>query len=277
MCPAFLGVSDGFDIASPRSDLALPEICHHPQALLQISDLTYRYGKHTAVDSLDLSIQRGSFFGFLGPNGAGKTTTIECIAGLRADWAGEILSSEKPFAPAISRDDRKRIGLVPQDIAIYGDLSAKENLHFFGCLAGLGKAKLKDRIDHAIELAGLQERANDRASQFSGGMKRRLNLAIGQLHEPELLLLDEPTAGVDPQSRSHLFEALMSLNRNGTTIVYTTHYMEEVEKLCDKIAIMNVGKIVAVGTAAELSEFVDKPDANLETVFLELTGHKLRD
>ncbi|WP_207310416.1 ABC transporter ATP-binding protein [Rubripirellula amarantea] len=245
--------------------------------VLQITGLSYRYGDHVAVNSLDLKIETGSFFGFLGPNGAGKTTTIECIAGLKGDWAGEMLMFDQPYAPATNVDDRRRIGLVPQDIALYDDLTAKENLFFFGQLAGLGKVKLRDRVNHALALAGLEERANDRAGQFSGGMKRRLNLAIGQLHEPELLLLDEPTAGVDPQSRSHLFEALKSLNRAGTTIMYTTHYMEEVEKLCDRIAIMNAGNAVAVGTAAELSGLIGDPNANLETVFLELTGHTLRD
>jgi ABC-2 type transport system ATP-binding protein len=259
----------------------LPEPNQDPdqerEALLEIDGLTYRYADHTAVDSLDLSIERGAFFGLLGPNGAGKTTTIGCIAGLLADWTGEILLSQHPFKPAKSVADRKRIGFVPQELAVYEELTAIENLQFFGRLSGLSKAKLKDRIEHAIALAGLEERANDRAGQFSGGMKRRLNLAIGQLHEPELLLLDEPTVGVDPQSRAHLFEALMTLNRNGTTIVYTTHYMEEVEKLCDRIAIMNAGRVIAVGTAAELSGSIGNPDANLEAVFLELTGRKLRD
>ncbi len=257
----------------------MPEPDQNPEreTVLQIDRLTYRYANHIAVDSLDLSIGCGAFFGLLGPNGAGKTTTIGCIAGLLADWTGEILLSQRPFQPAKRIADRRRIGFVPQELAVYEELTAVENLRFFGRLSGLRKAKLNDRIDHAIQLAGLEQRANDRAGQFSGGMKRRLNLAIGQLHEPELLLLDEPTVGVDPQSRAHLFEALITLNRSGTTIVYTTHYMEEVEKLCDKIAIMNAGKAIAVGTAMELSSSIGDPNANLEAVFLELTGRKLRD
>ena len=181
------------------------------------------------------------------------------------------------FLPAVKNEHRRRIGFVPQELAIYDELTARENLEFFGRLAGVATSDLESAIDHAIGLAGLGDRENDRAGQFSGGMKRRLNLAIGQLHRPELLLLDEPTAGVDPQSRAHLFDALAQLNKEGMTILYTTHYMEEVEKLCDEIAILNSGKVIAVGTAKQLAESIGNPDANLETVFLELTGRSLRD
>ncbi len=248
-----------------------------PRVLLELRDLTYRYGQKVAVDALNLSVPRGSFFGLLGPNGAGKSTTIQCIAGLLADWTGGMTFAQQPFVPATNIDDRQRIGFVPQELAIYGELTARENLKFFGRLAGLRKLRLGARVEHAIGLSGLEGRADDRVAEFSGGMKRRLNLAIGQLHQPDLLLLDEPTAGVDPQSRAHLFEALKTLNQDGTTILYTTHYMEEVEKLCDQIAIMNSGKVIASGTAEELAQSIGNPQANLESVFLELTGRKLRD
>lgn len=244
---------------------------------LVIDRLSYRYQDHFAVDSLDLSIEQGSFFGFLGPNGAGKTTTIKCIAGLFSDWTGSMSFAGAPFKPASSTSDRKLIGLVPQELAIHEELTARENLRLFGKLCGVPKGELGRRIADSLQLAGLEERADEATSQFSGGMKRRLNLAVGQIHRPQLLLLDEPTAGVDPQSRNHLFEALEQLNQLGTTILYTTHYMEEVERLCDRIAIMNQGKVVGVGTKTELAQLSGNANANLETVFLELTGRSLRD
>ncbi|TWU59927.1 putative ABC transporter ATP-binding protein YxlF [Rubripirellula tenax] len=245
--------------------------------LLELNHLSYHYGKQVAVDSLDLQVAEGSFFGLLGPNGAGKTTSIQCIAGLLSQWSGKMMFRGEPFQPAENVEHRKRIGFVPQDLAIYDDLTAMENLDFFGRLAGLAGAELTAQVDRALELAGLESRAKDRTGAFSGGMKRRLNLAIGQLHQPELLLLDEPTAGVDPQSRAHLFDALTRLNESGMTIVYTTHYMEEAERLCDPIAIMNAGKVIGLGSAKQLAEDVGDPNADLETVFLSLTGRSLRD
>jgi ABC-2 type transport system ATP-binding protein len=172
---------------------------------------------------------------------------------------------------------RARLGLVPQELALYEDLTARENLRFFARLQGVPRARVDAAVQRALELAGLADRAGDRVKTFSGGMKRRLNLAIGDLHEPELLLLDEPTVGVDPQSRNHLFECLQALRAKGRTLIYTSHYMEEVQRLCDRVAVMNEGAVVAVGTAAELAQRAGTPDANLEQVFLALTGRSLRD
>ncbi len=223
------------------------------------------------------SIQEGEIFGFLGPNGAGKTTTIACIAGLLARWKGEILFHERRFSPASSPEDRLRLGLVPQDLALYQDLSARENLEFFGRLDGLSGSELAQAVERALALAGLEDRAGDRVDAFSGGMKRRLNLAIGDLHRPELLLLDEPTAGVDPQSRNHLFETLHAICGAGRTLLYTTHYMEEAERLCDRVGILNDGVLVGIGTPGELAVEAGIPGRNLEEVFLKMTGRTLRD
>ena len=182
-----------------------------------------------------------------------------------------------PFVPAKSVADRRRLGVVPQEIALYEELTGRENLEFFASLNGLNAAQRAESVGQALELAGLTERANDRVKQYSGGMKRRLNLVAGDLHQPELLLLDEPTVGVDPQSRNHIFEALFELRKSGRTLLYTTHYMEEAEKLCDRMAIIHEGTIVAIGTSGELSAKAGIPGANLEEVFLELTGRGLRD
>lgn len=247
------------------------------ESILQVRDLTYRYGNRVAVDSIDFDIPRGGVFGLLGPNGAGKTTSIACIAGLLADWSGEMTFAGEPFQPAQRVGDRARVGWVPQELALYDELTARENIEFFASLAGLRGAPLRDATDRSLDLAGLTDRAGDRVGTFSGGMKRRLNLCIGQVDSPPLLLLDEPTVGVDPQSRSHLFETLSKITEHETTILYTTHYMEEAQRLCDQIAIMNEGKVIAVGTAAELASAVGQPDADLETVFLHHTGRALRD
>ncbi|MBL8840219.1 MAG: ABC transporter ATP-binding protein [Planctomycetes bacterium] len=245
--------------------------------MLEIESLRYRYGQRLAVDGATFAIARGELFGLLGPNGAGKSTTLRCIAGLIEPDAGSMRFAGAPFTPATSGADRARIGAVPQEIALYGELTARENLDFFGELHGLSGAPLAAAIDAGLALAGLADRANDRVKSFSGGMKRRLNLAVGNLHAPELLLLDEPTAGVDPQSRNHLFESLLALRAAGRTLLYTTHYMEEAQRLCDRIAIIDAGKLLAIGTASELAAQAGLPGADLEAVFLRLTGRSLRD
>ncbi len=221
--------------------------------LLAVDALRYSYGSRTAVDGVTFTIHRGEIFGLLGPNGAGKSTTIACIAGLKQAQAGALALDGRPFSPATVGGDRARTGTVPQEIALYDDLTAKENLVFFGRMSGLVGAPLQTAVAHGLELAGLADRAGDRVKTFSGGMKRRLNLAAGDLHQPELLLLDEPTAGVDPQSRNHLFEALQALRAAGRTLLYTTHHMEEAERLCDRVAILDCGRVLAIGTAAELA------------------------
>ena len=249
----------------------------HQDVLLSVASLRYQYGERMAVDQLSFHVGCGEVFGLLGPNGAGKSTTIKCIAGLRDDWQGSMQFSGEPFFPARNQAMRRRLGFVPQELAIYEGLSARENLSLFAKLSGLSGAAMRDAVERSLVLAGLESRANDVAGKFSGGMKRRLNLAVGQVHKPELLLLDEPTVGVDPQSRNHIFEALVQLKGAGMTILYTTHYMEEAERMCDRIAVMNAGKISATGTVKELAQHIGDENADLETVFLQLTGRSLRD
>ncbi|MBN2473223.1 MAG: ABC transporter ATP-binding protein [Pirellulales bacterium] len=245
--------------------------------VLEVENLHYAYADRQAVCGASFRIHSGEIFGFLGPNGAGKTTTIGCVSGLRAHWQGEIRFRQRPFRPARRSEDRGKLGVVPQELALYEGLTGRENLQFFGRLSGLKASRLREAVDRALELAGLAERADEPVTRYSGGMKRRLNFAVGDLHQPELLLLDEPTAGVDPQSRGHLFEALRSLRQSGRSLLYTTHYMEEAQRLCDRVAIMNEGSVVAVGTPDELAADAGIPGADLEAVFLQLTGRSLRD
>ncbi len=220
-------------------------------ALLELRGLGKDFGTRTAVVAVDLDVGEGEIFGLLGPNGAGKTTTISMIAGITAPGRGSarVAGHDVVAAPFAAR---AAIGLVPQDLAIYEELTARENLAFFGALYGLRGATLRERQAWALGVAGLTDRADEPARAFSGGMKRRLNLAAGLLHRPRLLILDEPTVGVDPQSRKHIFDTIRTLRAQGMTVLYTSHYMEEVEALCDRVAIMDGGALVAQGTIAEL-------------------------
>ncbi len=220
--------------------------------MLSVRGLKKRYDKLIAVDDVSFDIRRGEIFGLLGPNGAGKTTTISMIAGLLLPNEGEI-SVGGGDAVRGGMQVRRMIGVVPQELAIYPRLTAQENLEFFGQLYGLNGTALKQRTEEMLTLVGLSERAHSRAETFSGGMKRRLNLAIGLMHDPQLLLLDEPTVGVDPQSRNHIFEGVRELNKKGLTILYTSHYMEEVEALCDRVGIMDKGKLIACDITADLA------------------------
>ena len=223
--------------------------------MLQATGLVKRFGDHRAVDGIDLTVPQGSCFGLLGPNGAGKTTTISMLVGVVRPDAGTIELAGTSARPA-DADFKSRVGFVPQELALYDDLSARDNLRFFGMLYGLAGAKLATRIDAALDVANLRDRQADRVDAYSGGMKRRLNIAVALLHDPDLIVLDEPTVGVDPQSRNAIFDALEALRAQGKTLLYTTHYMEEVERLCDRIAIMDHGRIVAEGTLAELQRSV---------------------
>lgn len=247
------------------------------ETLLSVANLEFSYGKRKAVDGVSFTIAPGQVFGLLGPNGAGKTSTISCICGLLSGWNGELTFGGSEFRPASEMSDRAKLGLVPQELAIYPNLTAEENLKFFAKIYNLHSAERAERIANVLDIAGLSERKTDLVRTYSGGMQRRLNLAVGLLHHPQLVVLDEPTVGVDPQSRNHLFESLVGLKASGQSLLYTTHYMEEAQRLCDTIGIMNEGKLVATGTPTELAEQVGDSSADLEQVFLELTGRKLRD
>jgi ABC-2 type transport system ATP-binding protein len=219
--------------------------------ILDVQHLVHRYGQHRAVDDISFTVEEGACFGLLGPNGAGKSTLISILSCYREATSGLALLLGQKLSPA-NLAIRSSIGLAPQEIAVYGPLTARENLAFFGKLYGMTGKLLSDRVDSLLEAVGLTNKADARVETFSGGMQRRMNLAAALVHQPKLLLLDEPTAGVDPQSRNHLFEEIRRCNQQGTTIIYTTHYMEEVEALCKTVAIMDHGKIVANDTLDRL-------------------------
>ena len=217
-------------------------------ALITVNGLRKNFDSLTAVDGVSFEIRQGEVFGLLGPNGAGKTTTISMLSGTLQPTAGTVNMAGVPEGP----ERRRALGIVPQDLAIYLKLTARENLEFFGGLYGLHGEALKRRAIELLEMVGLSERADSRSADFSGGMKRRLNLAIGLMHSPRLLLLDEPTVGVDPQSRNHIFEGVKRLNSEGLTVLYTSHYMEEVEALCHRVGIMDRGRLIACDSVKNL-------------------------
>ncbi len=281
--------------------------------MLKLDGLCKRFGRITAVDNLSLTIHRGEVFGLLGPNGAGKSTTVNMAVGLLAPDAGTV--DVNGCGSPTQTDVRAHIGVAPQALSIYDELTGEENVTFFGRMQGLRGSKLAERVRWCLDFVSLADRRRDRASMYSGGMKRRLNLAVAVVHDPPLLLLDEPTVGVDPQSRNAVFDNIEALRADGRTIVYTTHYMEEAQRLCDRVGIIDQGRLMALDTVdnlitqhggksvviadvageevrvetqdplAELAKFqnrgqlnrfkVEQPD--LENVFLELTGRSLRD
>ena len=219
--------------------------------VLVVESLVRHYGDLKAVDGVSFRIAPGETYGLLGPNGAGKTTTISMIAGLvTADSGTVTILGEAMTARSVR--PKRLIGLVPQDLALYPDLTARENLVFFAKLYGLRGKEMTARVDEVLEIIGLGDRAKDLSKEFSGGMKRRLNIGVGLLHRPALLILDEPTVGVDPQSRNSILEAVEALSGEGMAVLYTTHYMEEAERLCDRIAIIDSGRLQAEGTREEL-------------------------
>jgi ABC-2 type transport system ATP-binding protein len=248
--------------------------------MLKINHLRKAFRDLVAVDDVSFALERGQLVGLLGPNGAGKTTTVSMIAGLITPDRGEVLIGGQPLRGDTDPAKRK-IGLVPQDLALYDELSARSNLRFFGALYDLKGAALDRAIASALELVELSDRARDLVKTFSGGMKRRLNLAAGLLHDPDILLLDEPTVGVDPQSRNAIFDNLEVLKKRGKALLYTTHYMEEAERLADRIVVIDHGKVIAddtlEGLHARVPAEVGGGRASLETVFLTLTGRSLRD
>jgi ABC-2 type transport system ATP-binding protein len=221
--------------------------------------LLKRFGDLVAVDGVSFHITAGETYGLLGPNGAGKTTTISMVAGLLARDAGEITVAGEPMHPRATKT-KAAIGLVPQDLAVYPDLTGRENLSFFGGLYDLGGDTLSRRVDEVLDIIGLADRADDRTDEYSGGMKRRLNIGLGLLHKPTLLVLDEPTVGVDPQSRNAILESVEQLSTEGMSVLYTTHYMEEAERVCDRVGIIDEGKLVAEGTRRELVALVGERD-----------------
>jgi ABC-2 type transport system ATP-binding protein len=280
--------------------------------IIELVNFQKSFGSVVAVDGISLAVQKGELFGLLGPNGAGKTTTVRCICGLLKPDAGSVHIEGKP---PVNLRVRKTIGLAPQDLALYTALTAEENLAFFGRLYGLSGSYLQERIDWCLDFAGLQSRRRDRVKTYSGGMQRRLNLAAALVHKPDILVLDEPTVGVDTQSRTAILDSIRGLRQQGHTIIYTTHYMEEAQRLCDHVAILDHGKLLALDsvngliqtyggktvlvlenegseeqlitddplkTLSEL-DWDNRPErlriepANLESVFLNLTGRQLRD
>jgi ABC-2 type transport system ATP-binding protein len=236
---------------------------------------TFKGGEEAVVKNISFSVGRNEVFGLLGPNGAGKTTTISILCGLFPPTSGKIMIDGMDLHGDLA-GIKQIVGVVPQDIALYPTLTGRENLNFYGSMYGLSGKKLKDKIELWLNNFGLTAAANRRVSTYSGGMKRRVNLIAGILHDPKILFLDEPTVGVDVQSRNVIIDHLKELNAKGTTIIYTSHHMEEAEHFCSQVAIIDHGNIIAKGSPKELIEAYPGC-SNLESVFLHLTKRKLRD
>jgi ABC-2 type transport system ATP-binding protein len=226
---------------------------------IQVENLYKHFGEIKAVDGVSFDVERGEIFSLLGPNGAGKSTTISMLSCLLRPSDGDA----RVMGYSITEDPRgvkASIGVVPQEIALYEDLSARENLNFWGKMYGLRGAELRSRVDEVVEMIGLGDRQKDRVSKFSGGMKRRVNIGIALLHRPDVIIMDEPTVGIDPQSRRHILDGVLAQNTAGATVLYTTHYMEEAQELSQHIAIMDMGKVIAAGTHEELVQIVGEQD-----------------
>jgi ABC-2 type transport system ATP-binding protein len=248
-----------------------------PEAFLTAENLHKSFNEYKAVNGISFTIFKGEIFGFLGPNGAGKTTTIRILSTVLEPDHGDVTVGGYSI-----RDNanvvRRLIGVCPQELALYEDLSALDNLLFFGRMVGLNGREAKSQAIANLELMGLTERARGKVDKFSGGMKRRINLSIALMGHPQLLFLDEPTVGIDPQSRNMIYETIESLRDSGMTILYTTHYMEEANRLCDRVAIIDGGQIIALDTPYGLKSQIGPPEqVTLEDVFLKLTGRGLRD
>ncbi len=233
--------------------------------MITVERLCKSFGSLAAVDDVSFSVNEGEIFGLLGPNGAGKTTSINMICGVLKPDTGRVMIGGRDIwlEPKIVKQN---LGVVPQEIAVYEDLTARDNLNFWGSLYGLSGPELKGLVDESLTRVGLSDRAGDRVKEFSGGMKRRLNLCMGLLHHPSVLLLDEPTVGIDPQARLNILEVVREVANGGTTVLYTTHYMDEAQELCDRIAIIDHGKILTVGTLDELTRLAGEAEV------LRITG-----
>lgn len=227
--------------------------------MIDVKELRKSFGEVNALKGISFAVKKGEIYGFLGPNGAGKTTAISIISGLLEPDSGAVTLGGMDIR-ASGRAVRQLLGVVPQEIALYDELTGRENLHFWGGLYGLSGKKLKDAAEEVLELVGLTERADDRVQGYSGGMKRRINLCAGLIHRPRIILLDEPTLGIDPQARLNILDIIKGEVSRGTTIIYTTHYLEEAENLCDRIAIIDKGLILAEGTLQELTMLVGEED-----------------
>jgi ABC-2 type transport system ATP-binding protein len=228
-------------------------------AILEVKDLVKKYGDFTAVNGISFDIKEGEIFSLLGPNGAGKTTTISMLSTLYSPTSGEATIG----GHSVTREPmavRNLIGVVPQELALYDDLSARENLVFWGQMYGLSGKTLRTRVNEVLEQIGLADKAKNRVKTYSGGMKRRVNIGVGLLHKPKLLFMDEPTVGIDPQSRRAILDSVKALNQQGMTVLYTTHYMEEAEELSDRVGIIDHGELIALGTQAELNRQVGEKD-----------------
>jgi ABC-2 type transport system ATP-binding protein len=239
-------------------------------AVIEVINLLKQYEPPdgvVAVKGISFEIRRGEILSLLGPNGAGKTTTISMMSGLLAPTSGDVLIGGRSVR-ARTAEAKRLIGIVPDEVALYRTITARENLAFWGKMYGLRGQKLKQRIDAVLEVAGLADRADHKVETFSGGMKRRLNIAAGLIHEPEILFMDEPTVGIDPQSRRRILDTVLELNRQGLTVLYTTHYMEEAEELSDRIGIIDGGQLIAIGTQGELNKLVN----NFDTIKLQLSS-----
>ena len=227
--------------------------------ILEVQDLVKKYGDFTAVKGISFDIKEGEIFGLLGPNGAGKTTTISMLSTLYTPTSGDATIG----GHSVTKDPmavKQVIGVVPQDLALYEDLTARENLLFWGQMYGLSGKALNSRVDEVLEQIGLTDKANNRVKTYSGGMKRRVNIGVGLLHKPRLLFMDEPTVGIDPQSRRSILDTVKDLNKQGMTVLYTTHYMEEAQELSDRVGIIDHGELIALGTQDELTKQVGETD-----------------
>ena len=242
--------------------------------IIEVSNLVKKFNDVAVVDGVDLKIEDGEIFGLLGPNGAGKSTTLNALLGLLKTSSGTVKFFGKDFSKN-AREIKSMIGYVPQDLAFFEQLSAIDNVTYWGKLYGLRGSVLQKAVEEALELTGLTDRKKGKASSFSGGMKRRLNIACAIVHKPRILIMDEPTVGVDPQSRNNILESIKTLNKNGTTVIYTSHYMEEIEAICDRVAIMDFGKVIALGTIEELIDSISKTN-KITIEFWELSNDVIK-
>ncbi|MDD3839959.1 MAG: ABC transporter ATP-binding protein [Clostridia bacterium] len=226
---------------------------------IEVRKLEKKFDSVAAVSGIDFNVQKGEIFGLLGPNGAGKSTVISMMCGLIKPTNGDVIIDGQSILKNAGKV-KKLLGVVPQDVALYPTLTARENLGFWGRMYGLSGEFLQTKVEQVLDIIGLKNREDERIDRYSGGMKRRVNIAVALLNDPELLIMDEPTVGIDPQSRNHILETVKKLNRQGMTVIYTSHYMEEAEYLCDRVGVMDYGKIIALGTNQQLKKMVGEQD-----------------